>query len=942
MSNIIGFGFQEKFIERMAGLVAAEFLDRGYSPRRLAFVFGGRRPALFMKHHLARIIGKGFVSPVFFSMDEFIDRIVAGPGQPAALVSELDACWTIYKLARARAPRILQGRSTFAGFLPWAHEILSFIEQLDLEAIEDTRLRTVERTAAIGYDVPESINLLLGQCSVLRTGFHEQLRRRRLWSRGTKYLDAARLIGETELNEFDVIFFCNVFYLHATEKTVIETLYRRHNAWLAVQGDPAEFSVLKDLADSLGVTINALPETSHEPSIECLRCFDTHSQVGAVRTILEDIPRHDETVIVVPQPEKIIPLLSEIASLVHDCNVSLGYPADRSSLFWLLTAMVKAQETRKEDDYYTPDYLAVMTHPFVKNLSLPGQPDVTRVLVHSIEEMLIGLAPSGVAGSRFVSLESIAALDALYTKARRTLESLAVKVSKALLNDTVRTIHDQFFGQWKGVRSFRQAAACLRQWCGFLGDHSSIGRYPLNLKICEAVIELAGELESSACAEEQFDQHDLFAIILAMLAGRRISFTGSPINGLQVLGLFETRALNFNNVIVMDAQESVLPRVNIYEPLIPREVMLSLGLNRLEKEEEIQRYHFFRLAGHAERLFVLYEEGKDKEKSRFVEEILWSRQKQRAALDVVRMRRPRFSVDIMPKKDRMPKTAAIVSYLKAFEYSPTSITTYLNCPLCFYFRYVLRLKEKEEFSEQPQAKAVGTFLHSLLEEAFRPFTGKKPPRFDKKFTAGFFDLFEEKFKTGFEQTMRSDAFLLKEVMRYRLQQFLSFESTRQVKSIHAVERRFEATVPMQGIGVRFVLRVDRIDTLPDSSMLFIDYKTSDTRERPKDIAKIEAAGTDRLALKRALVSFQLPLYLCLLRSHFPGRPVNAALYNLRRPQLDFLIKPLTAQSIERAESIFRVALSAVLQEIIDPEICFEADEEQKYGCQNCSFFSLCR
>ena len=139
--------------------------------------------------------------------------------------------------------------------------------------------------------------------------------------------------------------------------------------------------------------------------------------------------------------------------------------------------------------------------------------------------------------------------------------------------------------------------------------------------------DIVDEIRQAVFSEEPFPVEDLFKIFSEKIEREIVAFSGSPLKGLQILGLFETRALNFKHVIVMDVNEGVLPHVNLYEPLIPREVMISLNLDRLEQEEEIQRYQFMRLISSAKTVHLVYQESRDKERSRFVEELIWDAEK---------------------------------------------------------------------------------------------------------------------------------------------------------------------------------------------------------------------------------------------------------------------------------------------------------------------------
>src|SRR5206468_3417208 len=157
--------------------------------------------------------------------------------------------------------------------------------------------------------------------------------------------------------------------------------------------------------------------------------------------------------------------------------------------------------------------------------------------------------------------------------------------------------------------------------------------------------------------------------------------------------LFETRALNFDHVIVLDVNEGTLPNLRMYEPLIPREVMVSLGLDRLELEEEIQRYQFLRLISSAQDVHLVYEENKEKERSRLIEELVWEEEKKKQAIGGIKPLLANFKVKINPPLKKAVKSAAIVDHLRGMKYSATSINMYIRNPMEFYQKYVLGLEE---------------------------------------------------------------------------------------------------------------------------------------------------------------------------------------------------------------------------------------------------------
>ena len=191
MNKIITYSFCESFLDRFVedlerdyivgeslqpsrdnGLAANPLLQtKNIDLSRIAIVFGGHRPALFVKRALSQKIGKAFYPPRFFSIDEFMG-FVASKHETFESAQDLDQCYLMYKLVKEHCPKLLAKRETFAQFLPWAREILSFIEQLDLECVDNEKLKGVEQNAQIGYDVPEDINRILSEITVLRGFYH--------------------------------------------------------------------------------------------------------------------------------------------------------------------------------------------------------------------------------------------------------------------------------------------------------------------------------------------------------------------------------------------------------------------------------------------------------------------------------------------------------------------------------------------------------------------------------------------------------------------------------------------------------------------------------------------------------------------------------------------------------------------------------------------------
>lgn len=936
------YNFDKNFISQLVNYLQKNFIESSkYNLSSTAIIFGGKRPSLFVKRELAKRVGEGFYPPSFFSIDEFIRHIVEKRSK-ISYIPDLDACYTIYNITKKVAPEVLKNRKRFSQFLPWAREISSFIQELDLEKVENQQLGEIKKSAEIGYEIPNNINHLLKKIIFIRKKYHEKLQQEKRFSRGLMYLTASNIISEVELEEFNKVIFCNFYYLNKAEENVIKYLYENDKAILLFQKDNREWPVLKDNSDTFSCDITPRENKLSEPDLNIYKGFDIHSQTGIVRKILKDIDGLEDTIVVLPKTSNLIPLLSELSSQIDEFNVSMGYPLNRSTLYSLIQSIFEAQKSSKEEKYYAKDYLKVLTHPLVKNLMMLEEPYITRVIVHKIEEILSGMEETTLSGSLFIKLEDIENSSKLYPLVTTTLAKMGEDIEVEEIENVISHIHDFLFRKWERIENFTAVSNVVSKFLNLLVNKSFIANYPLNLKVVEKIFNINDELGNAVFKNEKFTQEEIFKILSNKLEGELVSFYGSPLKGLQILGLFETRALTFKNVIVMDMNESVLPKLRVYEPLIPREVMVSLGLNRSEQEEEIQRYHFMRLISSADNVHLVYNNHQEEEKSRFIEEILWNREKEEGAVKVVEQPQAKFRTEVMLGKEKIEKTPQMVEILKNFTFSASSIDTYLNCPLQFYYKYILRLEEKKEMLEEPESSEIGSFFHQFLEKAFTKFIGKEPV-IDESFKHYFLEKFDKNFREKLAKRIGSESFLDKYVMEYRIEKFLEKEKERNIKEILSLEKQFfKNNIDINGEKFNFKCIVDRIDRLKDDSILIIDYKTGSSTKTPKSLNSLGKMKFERESIKNSIKSFQLPLYYSVVKRRYENNFLNAVLYSIKNLKLSPFIKK---RDIGNSESVIQICLEAlkyIIKEIVNSEVPFVADDTQPRRCEYCPFFYLCR
>ena len=944
MEQIKTLAMNENIVRYIADYVFAEYLKKDKDLGKIAFVFGGKRPSAFLKRELAKKAGRGFISPKFFSMNEFIKYIVLQNDNISSMAG-IDGSYSIYKYAKKFAPAVLRNRTDFVKFLPWANEIRAFIDQLDIECVDAQKLKSVQSSAEIGYDVPKEINILLSNIADIREKYHDELYAKKAYSEGLWYLEASKLVEKTDKLEFERIYFCNFLYLHKSELKILKYLKEKNIARFFFQGGKNDWSILEDTGKYLSLDISAPSNAKPDYSLNLYSGFDTHSQASIVKDIAENIKNKDNAILVVPDEEAIIPVLAEISPTVQSFNVSLGYPLRKTPLFSLLEDILKAQETKKAEGYYVKDYLEVLKHPFVKNLKILNNSDTTRVVIHKIEEALSGSMPdSPFAGNLFIDLGELEGEQVLISSVTDTLARMASACTKEEAQKVIAALHGLLFKQWDEIRSFKGLMSSLENLINTLIELGYAAAYSLNVKAVEKMLEIIEDFKKSEFIAENFVKEDIFKLFKEYILDEKINFAGSPLKGFQILGQLESRSLNFDDVIIMDMNESVMPSLRIQEPLIPRDIMLGLGLSRVEKEEEIQRYHFRRLIAGAKNVHLVYSENDKNEKSRFIEELIWEHQKNTGSMETFPVKRAKYNITIGSEKSAQPKTKEVAEYLKKFSYSPTKVDSYLSCPKRFYFEHVLGLKEKENVAEDVESVDIGIFLHDFLEHILKEFAGKEY-KITAEFKAKFTNKLQQAFDAKFAARMKSDIFLLKDMVNFAMKKFLDTEEKRaaDIQKITGLERWLPGEIKFGENSYSFNARLDRIDLMRDNSLCIIDYK-SGTIHKSQGLKSLSglAFNMDRKLIKQKIQSFQLPLYIHFIQKE-ERSAVNACLYSLKKTEIEYFYKKEENEIERKAKmDICMKALEFILSEITDPGVPFAADSENPEQCDRCPFYYACR
>jgi CRISPR/Cas system-associated exonuclease Cas4 (RecB family) len=329
-----------------------------------------------------------------------------------------------------------------------------------------------------------------------------------------------------------------------------------------------------------------------------------------------------------------------------------------------------------------------------------------------------------------------------------------------------------------------------------------------------------------------------------LLKTSSISFQGEPLAGLQIMGLLETRALDFEDVIVLGLNEGNIPKTSTPQSFIPWDLKNYFGLPGRKEQDALYAYYFYRLIQRASKLSFVYasQSGKDlksAEASRYLKQLAYynangetkfSIHEYQTKLDHL----PKANKDIKIKRNDFYRQKLQEKFEKGL--SPTALSTYLNCPLDFYFKYILGLQESDEVDEEMGADVVGNIIHKVLEDLYKPYVGGRP---DFKIIRQDLDavskkVIQEQMKNRWIKTGINKMNI--EIIETLLNKFISIdeayvaEQLAKGKNFEIVEvekvlsRVFDFEIEGAKLSVKLRGFADRIEKL-DNTLRIIDYKT---------------------------------------------------------------------------------------------------------------------
>jgi len=925
-------------IDEIAGRLLADRPDIGGA----LVVFPGKRPGHFLRRRLAEEMGSSFVPPRILSMDELVDLVFetreTRAGRIRPKLEPIDAVAILHDIQLAAARPV--GGSAFMtldSFFSIGLKIHRDLEELMIENVSPRRAAEVQ--TLVEQEVPPRSRERLQSLAYFYDAFYPAVEENGLSTRSSRYRLVSREIEQSDVPVTAPIILAGFYALSESETA----LFRRLAAWPAVQLVFQEGRGLRRRIRALAVTGagETEPAPSRRPEIHFSSSPDAHGQVFALNAALKTPDQR--TLIVLPRPDTLFPLVRQCLSRFDEesFNVSLGYPLTRTPLYGFLNTLMELVGSMDEERVYLPDYVSFVLHPYVKNIRLGASAEATRVLFHALEERL-----AHTRTRRFATLDEIENDRGLFDEAARRITEENRDAMAAALRMHLVDIHERTVWRFRSFTSVRDFSERCIELIAWVHDESTAKDHPYFTPFSDSFVRSLETISRSLMAVKSFnDTASYFALLRRYLQTCYLPFEGTPLHGLQVLGALETRNLQFERVFVLDANEGALPETGSENTLLPFAVRTALGLSTYRDVEDISAYHFETLAAGARELHLFYVQSGGRERSRFVERFLWESQKESGTLDEQSLVRPiQYAVDLTNTPPvPVTKTADMVDWLRVREYSATALDAYLKCPLKFYYKYVLKLGQREETAAEIGAAEIGTFVHKVLFRFFSTRTGRPLSAGDAD-PSEMARLVDEHFADSFGPAETGANRLLHDQVRRHLRDFVGKYLKTVVTEHRVILRALERDTAAVREGFSLRGRIDLVEDR-DGAPYLVDYKTSAHRSAYALKLK-KLVIQERSTWSGAIGSLQLPFYVLLYAAETGSAPseVQAMFLLLGRSEMDARIElPLFAdpEEAEAAWPALESVIFGLLKEIVSPEIPFSPAQDLKAVCPWCDFKNIC-
>ncbi|QHT69558.1 PD-(D/E)XK nuclease family protein [Rhodocytophaga rosea] len=979
----------QTFLEKAAAHVFQQYSENLH---RLVIILPTNRACFFFKRALAMQSDKPVWGPKILPIDDFITEAA-----DATLVEPISLLWLLYDVCKEIDPQI-----SFDRFTAWAHPLLQDFDKIDQYLVDTKELFSyLTKAKAIERWQPDVLpnrpfrtqSLIIDKYFRLWENLEktyetlkDRLTAQKKAYRGMMYRWVAEHTEKLEDDpEVDKYIFVGLNALSHAEEKILKDLVKAHMA--EVLWDTDSYYMEKNPLVKAGDLLRRYKKEGRLGSewnwqtddlltqpkdIYITGVLNASMQGKLAFQIYKELLQEEKsqengasfadscmTAIVLPDENLLMPLLHSLDPEVEDFNITMGISLRSSALFTLVNLLFELQyltladksEQKKTAKFNHRHVVKVLTHPFIKQY-----------------EQLFLQEENQKGASETEDRNYI----------RHTLDHIK-KNNKVFLSPAElqalgkhEALFEVLFTPWNG--DARKALQCFYRLIDLLRCVYHNRKDAIETEYLYLFYTIIKRLD--AILEERQAQPDVeplslrsFKLFLYELFKQtKIPFSGEPVSQLQIMGMLETRTLDFENVIILSANEKTLPQAKKQNSLIPLDISLQLGLPTYRSQEATMSYHFYRLLQRAKKVYFLHLLPSDTygagEKSRFLlqieHELTNLNPNIRLHYRKVLTEDKPLSVESPPMQ--IPKTQQVLDHLTseiARGISPTQLNTFVHCSLQYYFSYLSNLKEEKVVQESMSADTFGNIVHKTLEGIDVELSRIGYP-ITKDDIAQVLPTIAERVKTAYKESHPGGSvteglnYLLYKVATRVIHNLLQHQIDKSIfpLEILGLEKTLSTntTLDIGGKPVKVQLygRMDRIDKT-GNTIRIIDYKTGKVE---KHQLKAPDADTETLLVSnpeadkvRQLWLYKYILAKRLLQDKEQTHELVAGIYSFRNIEQGLMTDQLrlgngAAGDLEVFVEQSEVYLQKLVASMLDPEQPF-ARTTRLESCQFCPYTSIC-
>ena len=890
-------------------------------------ILPNRRASLFLKHEFNHQLKENNWIPNILSIEEFIEGL-----SPFVTLNGFDLLIKFYNVHK----ELKNDEQSFEEFLGWANTALHDFNEIDHYLIDpDNIFKAINETRALEVWNVDGAELSDFQLNYLQ-----------FWNDLAKYYEKLNESLQNDLSAYQGLSFryvaanieelilqskfidCNKFYfvgfnaLNKAEETIIDHLRELGKAELLWDCDkyyidrPEQEAGLflrkfrtKYGEQSFNWSFNNLVDT--EKNVDVINCSGESNQIQTLNHLVSEIPidEHQTTAVILANENILGNALLNLPNNIDFLNITMGFKLSLSNCYSLIQAYLKCFEsiskytkTGAENVIYYSDFERLIRHSLVYSKDL-------EIIIREISSQ----------------------------------NRKVVRISTLLHNcpPSVLSILQAFkVYETDSISGVLQAALALVETVSERNIVSTI-----ELEALKEIEFLLLRLDEYHTQNNIFNSLKSLTLCFRMLASQiSIPFQGEPLEGIQLMGMLESRTLDFKNIIILSCNEDVLP-VSKGQSFIPYEYRLACGLPTTREKNAIFSYHFYRLISRANNVSLLYnghgaglESG---EESRYIHQLKHELTKHNPKLKLTNLAFEHSPSSGSVTAVSIPIEHSITSCILELAQnglSPSAINTFIACPLDFYYKYVIGIKEVDQLEEEIHSSKIGTYIHNTLEILYKPLVNKVvQPENIKAFKADFESILADEFSS--EDVTYGKNLLIFNVAKQYIKNFLNYEyrfitdlaANSEFLTIEALELELSAPIS-DGVNTYQVKgKIDRVDRIGNLTRI-IDYKSGMVEARELSIKELEDITSDKKYSK----SLQLLIYAYMYNHHHPDIKLKSGILSLRNAHKGYLFTSINGD-FELSQSIgseFKAALSQHIGKMINHEL-FAHNEASTY-CLICT------